>query len=75
MIAGRHAPSSHEALPPVRCRRDTPSLSCSDVPVLRCIEKAIHPRAYPHQATKRVVGVAVLILNIALVFGLIPLAT
>jgi hypothetical protein len=30
MIAGRHAQSSHEALPTVRCRRGTSTLSCNE---------------------------------------------
>jgi hypothetical protein len=44
------------------------------VPGLRYLEKVAHPRwPTPHEATKRVVGVAVLMLNIALVVVPIPL--
>jgi hypothetical protein len=43
--------------------------------VLRYLEKVTHPRwAIPHEATKRVVGVALLMLNIALVAIPIPLS-
>jgi Exopolysaccharide synthesis, ExoD len=42
--------------------------------MLRYLEKVTHPRwAIPHEATKRVVGVAVLMLSIALVAIPIPL--
>jgi hypothetical protein len=44
------------------------------VPVLRYLEKAIHPRwPTPLEATKRLVGVVVVILNTTLVFAPVPL--
>jgi len=45
------------------------------VPVLRYLEKAIHPRwPTPHEATKRLVGTVVAILSVSLVFVPIPLS-
>ena len=45
------------------------------VPVLRYLEKAIHPRwPTPFEATKRLVGIVVVILNTTLVFTPIPLS-
>lgn len=45
------------------------------VPVLRYLEKIIHPRwPTPLEATKRVVGVVVVILNATVVFAPIPLS-
>lgn len=45
------------------------------VPVLRYLEKVVHPRwPTPHQATKRLVGVVVAILSASLVFIPIPLS-
>jgi hypothetical protein len=45
------------------------------LPVLRYLERVAHPRwPTPHQPTKRVVGIVVLILGIALVFTPLPLS-
>ena len=45
------------------------------VPVLRYLEKVIHPRwPTPLEATKRLVGIVVVILNTTLVFTPIPLS-
>ena len=45
------------------------------VPVLRYFEKVIHPRwPTPFEATKRLVGTVVVILNTTLVFTPIPLS-
>ncbi|WP_315744169.1 MULTISPECIES: exopolysaccharide biosynthesis protein [unclassified Bradyrhizobium] len=45
------------------------------VPVLRYLEKLIHPRwPTPFDATKRVVGAVVVLLNITLVFTPVPLS-
>jgi hypothetical protein len=45
------------------------------IPVLKYIEKFAHPRwPTPHEATKRVVGIAVAILSPSLVFLPIPLS-
>ena len=45
------------------------------VPVLRYLEKVIHPRwPTPFEATKRLVGIVVVILNTTLVFIPIPLS-
>jgi hypothetical protein len=75
MIAGRHAPVfprgiANRPLP----TRHLDSILQRAVPGLRYLEKVTHPRwPTPHKATKRVVGVAVLMLNIALVVVPIPL--
>ena len=45
------------------------------MPVLRYVEKIIHPRCpTPHQATKRLVGLVVVILSITVVFTPLPLS-
>jgi len=45
------------------------------VPVLRYLEKIVHPRwPTPLEATKRLVGIVVIILNAAVVFAPIPLS-
>ncbi|MBR1004533.1 exopolysaccharide biosynthesis protein, partial [Bradyrhizobium liaoningense] len=45
------------------------------VPVLRSLEKLIHPRwPTPFDATKRLVGAVVVLLNVALLFTPIPLS-
>jgi hypothetical protein len=45
------------------------------LPVLKFLERFAHPRwPTPHEATKRVVGIVVLILSIALVFTPLPLS-
>jgi hypothetical protein len=45
------------------------------VPALQKLEKVIHPRwPIPHEATKRLVGVIVLMLTLSLVFTPLPLS-
>ena len=76
MIAGRPAP----VFPRCIAARPLPTLYLAAlvqraVPVLRYLEKAIHPRwPPPFEATKRLVGTVVVILNTALVFTPIPLS-
>ena len=76
MIAGRIAPVfptsiAVRALP----TRHLAALLQRALPVLRCLEHVIHPRwPTPHEATKRVVGIAVLLLSVAVVFTPIPLS-
>ena len=63
-IAARPLPSQHLA-----------ALVQRAVPVLRYFEKVIHPRwPTPFEATKRLVGTVVVILNTTLVFTPIPLS-
>jgi hypothetical protein len=63
-IAARPLPTRHLA-----------ALVQRAVPVLRYLEKAIHPRwPTPFEATKRLVGAVVVILNITLMFTPIPLS-
>ena len=63
-IAARPLPTRHLA-----------ALVQRAVPVLRYLEKAIHPRwPTPFEATKRLVGTVVVILNTTLVFTPIPLS-
>jgi hypothetical protein len=76
MIAGRLAPVfptsiAVRALP----TRHLAALLQRALPVLRYLEHVIHPRwPIPHEATKRVVGIAVLILSVAVVFTPLPLS-
>jgi hypothetical protein len=76
MIGGRVSP----VFPTGIARRDFPTkhlaaLLQRALPVLRYLERAIHPRwPTPHEATKRVVGIAVLGLSIAVVFTPLPLS-
>jgi hypothetical protein len=76
MIAGRVSP----VFPIGITLRDLPTrhlaaLLQRALPVLRYLERVIHPRwPTPHEATKRVVGIAVLILSIAVVFTPLPLS-
>jgi hypothetical protein len=76
MIAGLPAPVfptsiSDRALP----ARHLAALLQRALPVLRYLERVTHPRwPTPHETTKRVVGIAVLILGIAVVFTPIPLS-
>jgi hypothetical protein len=76
MIAGQPAPVfprriASRPLP----TRHLAALVQRAVPVLRYLEKAIHPRwPTPFEATKRVVGTVVAILNATLVFTPIPLS-
>jgi hypothetical protein len=63
-IAARPLPTRHLA-----------ALVQRAVPVLRYLEKMIHPRwPTPLEATKRLVGTVIVILNTTVVFGLIPLS-
>jgi hypothetical protein len=76
MIAGRASPAfpTSIALRPLPTRHLAALLQRA-VPVLRYLERVIHPRwPTPHEATKRVVGIAVLILSIAVVFTPLPLS-
>ena len=76
MIAGRPAPFfprliADRPLP----TRHLAALVQRAVPVLRYLEKVIHPRwATPLEATKRLVGAVVVILNVTLVLTPIPLS-
>ena len=76
MIAGRPAPVfprsiAARTLP----TRHLAALVQRAVPVLRYLEKVIHPRwPTPLEATKRLVGTAIVILNTTLVFTPIPLS-
>jgi hypothetical protein len=63
-IANRPLPTRHLA-----------TLARRAVPVLRYLEKVIHPRWHtPLEATKRLVGTVVIILNALIVFAPIPLS-
>jgi hypothetical protein len=76
MIAGRVAPvfPTRIALHALSTKHLATLLQRA-VPVLRYLEHVIHPRwATPHEATKRVVGIAVLVLSIAVVFTPLPLS-
>jgi hypothetical protein len=76
MMSGRSAPVfprriSNRPLP----TRYLAALVQRAVPVLSYLEKIVHPRwPTPLEATKRLVGAAVLILSIVLVFAPIPLS-
>jgi hypothetical protein len=76
MIAGRPAP----VFPRFIAARPLPTrhlaaLVQRAVPVLRNLEKVIHPRwPVPLEATKRLVGIVVVLLNITLLFTPIPLS-
>jgi hypothetical protein len=74
MIAGRQAPSFPRGIAarPFPTRH-LAALMQRAVPVLRFLEKATHPRwPTPPQATKRLVGMFVLLLNICVLFSPIP---
>src|ERR1700690_2256726 len=76
MIADQHMPvfPRRIAVRPLPTRH-LAALVQRAVPVLRYLEKAIHPRwPTPFEATKRVVGTVVAILNATLVFTPIPLS-
>ena len=76
MIAGRPAPAFPRRIAayPLPARH-LAALVQRAVPVLRYLEKMIHPRwPTPLEATKRLVGIVVVILNTIVVFGLIPLS-
>jgi hypothetical protein len=75
MIAGHPTPIFPRLIAerPLRTRR-LAGLVERAVPILRYLEKVIHPRwSYPLQATKRVVGAIVFLLSATLVFTPIPL--
>jgi hypothetical protein len=73
-FAAAWIPASARRLSPL----STPHLTAvvqRAIPVLRYIERFTHPRwPTPHEATKRVVGIAVAILSPSLVFLPIPLS-
>jgi hypothetical protein len=76
MIVGRPAPIFPRRLAawPFPVHHLTALVSRA-VPVLRFLEKMSHPRwRTPPQATKRLVGIVVAILNIPLIFSPIPLS-
>jgi hypothetical protein len=76
MIAGRPAPifPRRIAARPLPTRR-LAALVQRAVPVLRFLEKVVHPRwPTPFEVTKRVVGILVVILSSTLVFVPIPLS-
>jgi len=76
MIAGRPAPifARRIAMHPLPTRHFAAVVQRA-VPILRYLEKIIHPRWHtPLQATKRLVGAVVVILSATLVFSPIPLS-
>jgi hypothetical protein len=76
MIAGRHMPvfPRRIAVRPLPTRH-LAALVQRAVPVLRYLEKLIHPRwPTPLEATKRLVGAVVVLLNITLLFTPVPLS-
>jgi hypothetical protein len=76
MIAGQPAPvfPASIAARPLPTRHLAALLQRA-LPVLRYLEQVTHPRwRTPHEATKRVVGIAVLALSVAVVFTPIPLS-
>jgi hypothetical protein len=76
MIEGHPAPvfPARIAARPLPARHLAAVLQRS-LPALRYLEQIAHRRwPTPHEATKRVVGIAVLMLNLALVFTPLPLA-
>jgi hypothetical protein len=76
MIEGRPAPAFPDGL----AARPLPAKHLAAVirrflPALKYLEQISHPRwPTPHEATKRVVGVAVLILSLAVTFTPLPLS-
>jgi hypothetical protein len=76
MILGRPAPGFPRfiAARPLPTRH-LAALEQRAVPALQKLETVIHPRwPIPHEATKRLVGVVVLMLTISLVFTPLPLS-
>lgn len=76
MIAGQPAPAFPRriAIHPLPVRH-LAALVQRAVPVLRYLEKVIHPRwPTPFEATKRIVGTVIVILSVTLVFIPIPLS-
>lgn len=76
MIAGRPAPVfPHRIAARPLPTRHLAALVQRAVPVLRYLERIIHPRwSTPFEATKRLVGMVVAILSATLVFSPIPLS-
>jgi hypothetical protein len=77
MIAGREAPSFPRGIAarPFPTRH-LAALMQRAVPVLRFIERMIHPRWHtPPEATKRLVGKVVVLLTVTVVFSPIPLSS
>jgi hypothetical protein len=77
MIAGREAPSFPRGIAarPFPTRH-LAALMQRAVPVLRFIERMIHPRWHtPPEATKRLVGIVVVLLTVTVVFSPIPLSS
>jgi hypothetical protein len=76
MIAGRPSPVFPRRI--AAYSLPTPHLAAlvqRAIPVLKYLEKAIHPRwPTPHEATKRLVGTVVAVLSASLVFIPIPLS-
>jgi hypothetical protein len=76
MIEGRPVPAFPDGL----AARPLPAKHLATVirrflPALKYLEQVAHPRwPTPHEATKRVVGVAVLILSLAVTFTPLPLS-
>lgn len=76
MLAGRAAPIfprriANRPLP----TRHLAALVQRAVPVLRYLERIVHPRwPTPFEATKRLVGIVVMILSTAVVFAPVPLS-
>jgi len=76
MLAGRPAPIfprriANRPLP----TRHLAALVQRAVPVLRYLERIVHPRwPTPFEATKRLVGIVVMILSTAVVFAPVPLS-
>ena len=76
MIAGQPVPLFPRRISARRLpTRHLAALIQRAVPVLRYLEKLIHPRwPIPHEATKRLVGAVVVMLSAALVLTPIPLS-
>src|SRR5258705_272479 len=75
MMAGRPAPTFHTGSPPATCPHSTSVPSCSALPMRRYLEKAVYPRRpTTPEATKRVVGIAGLMLSARLILTPIPLS-
>jgi hypothetical protein len=76
MILGHAAPAFPQSLAarPLPTRQLTAVVQRA-VPALRTLEKVVHPRwPIPHQATKRLVGIVVVLLDITLTFTPLPLS-
>jgi len=74
MVAGRHMFTRRIAVRPLPTRH-LAALVQRAVPVLRYLEKLIHPRwPTPLEATKRLVGAVVVLLNVTLLFTPVPVS-